>query len=161
MRYHDITKDDMKNGDGLRVVLWLSGCEHACQGCHNPVTWDPDDGLIFDEKAKAEVFELLSRDYISGITLSGGDPLFPGNRAEVLELLKEIREKFPLKTVWCYTGYTYEEIEDLEHLDYIDVLVDGKYIEILKDNQYHWAGSINQRIIDVKRSKKEGRVVFF
>ena len=161
MRYHDITKDDMKNGDGLRVVLWLSGCEHACQGCHNPVTWDPDDGLIFDEKAKAEVFELLSRDYISGITLSGGDPLFPGNRAEVLDLLKEIREKFPLKTVWCYTGYTYEEIEDLEHLDYIDVLVDGKYIEILKDNQYHWAGSINQRIIDVKRSKKEGRVVFY
>ncbi len=161
MRYHDITKDDMKNGDGLRVVLWLSGCEHACQGCHNPVTWDPDDGLIFDEKAKAEVFELLSRDYISGITLSGGDPLFPGNRAEVLVLLKEIREKFPLKTVWCYTGYTYEEIEDLEHLDYIDVLVDGKYIEILKDNQYHWAGSINQRIIDVKRSKKEGRVVFY
>ena len=161
MRYHDITKDDMKNGDGLRVVLWLSGCEHACQGCHNPVTWDPDDGLIFDEKAKAEVFELLSRDYISGITLSGGDPLFPGNRAEVLELLKEIREKFPLKTVWCYTGYTYEEIEDLEHLDYIDVLVDGKYIEILKDNQYHWAGSINQRIIDVKRSKKEDRVVFY
>lgn len=161
MRYHDITKDDMKNGDGLRVVLWLSGCEHACQGCHNPVTWDPDDGLIFDEKAKAEVFELLSRDYISGITLSGGDPLFPGNRAEVLELLKEIREKFPLKTVWCYTGYTYEDIEDLEHLVYIDVLVDGKYIEILKDNQYHWAGSINQRIIDVKRSKKEGRVVFY
>ena len=137
MRYHDITKDDMKNGDGLRVVLWLSGCEHACQGCHNPVTWDPDDGLIFDDKAKAEVFELLSRDYISGITLSGGDPLFPGNRAEVLGLLKEIREKFPLKTVWCYTGYTYEDIEDLEHLDYIDVLVDGKYIEILKDNQYH------------------------
>ncbi len=161
MRYHDITKDDMKNGDGLRVVLWLSGCEHACQGCHNPVTWDPDDGLIFDEKAKAEVYELLSRDYISGITLSGGDPLFPGNRAEVLDLLKEIREKFPLKTVWCYTGYTYEEIEDLEHLDYIDVLVDGKYIEILKDNQYHWAGSINQRIIDVKRSKKEGRIVFY
>ena len=161
MRYHDITKDDMKNGDGLRVVLWLSGCEHACQGCHNPVTWDPDDGLIFDEKAKAEVFELLSRDYISGITLSGGDPLFPGNRAEVLDLLKEIREKFPLKTVWCYTGYTYEDIEALEHLDYIDVLVDGKYIEILKDNQYHWAGSINQRIIDVKRSKKEGRIVFY
>ena len=161
MRYHDITKDDMKNGDGLRVVLWLSGCEHACQGCHNPVTWDPDDGLIFDEKAKAEVFELLSRDYISGITLSGGDPLFPGNRAEVLDLLKEIRKKFPLKTVWCYTGYTYEDIEALEHLDYIDVLVDGKYIEILKDNQYHWAGSINQRIIDVKRSKKEGRVVFY
>ena len=116
MRYHDITKDDMKNGDGLRVVLWLSGCEHACQGCHNPVTWDPDDGLVFDEKAMAEVFEILSRDYISGITLSGGDPLFPGNRREVLELLKEIKEKYPKKTVWCYTGYTYEDIEALELL---------------------------------------------
>ncbi len=161
MRYHDITKDDMKNGEGLRVVLWVSGCEHACAGCHNPVTWDPEDGLIFDDKAKSEVFEILSRDYISGITLSGGDPLFPANRDEVLSLLQEIRAKFPTKTVWLYTGYTYEDISSLKHMNYIDVLVDGKYIEILKDTQYHWAGSINQRIIDVKRSKSENRVVFY
>lgn len=147
MRYHNITKDDMKNGDGLRVVLWLSGCEHACPGCQNPVTWDPNDGLIFDDKAKSELFDILARDYISGITLSGGDPLFPGNRAEVLDLLKEIRSKFPDKTVWLYTGYDYDQISNLEHMNYIDVLVDGKYIESLKDNQYEWAGSTNQKII--------------
>ena len=154
MRYHDITKDDMKNGDGLRAVLWLSGCEHACPGCQNPVTWDPDDGLIFDDKAKEELFDILGRDYISGLTLSGGDPLFPGNRAEVLILLKEVREKFPSKTVWCYTGYNYEDIAELEHLKYIDVLVDGKYVESLKDNKYEWAGSTNQRVIDLRRKNQ-------
>ena len=159
MRYHDITKDDMKNGDGLRVVLWLSGCEHGCPGCQNPVTWDPEDGLVFDEAAKRELFEILGKPYISGITLSGGDPLYPGNRDEVLSLLKEIVENFPEKNVWCYTGYTYEDIASLEHLEYIDVLVDGKYVEALKDNQYHWAGSTNQRIIDVRESRLCGSIV--
>ena len=86
MRYHDITKDDMKNGDGLRVVLWVAGCSHHCAGCQNPVTWDPEGGLLFDEAAKAEIFEQLERDYISGITFSGGDPLYEGNRNEVTEL---------------------------------------------------------------------------
>lgn len=87
MRYHDITKCDMKNGDGLRTVLWVAGCSHRCPGCHNPITWDPNDGIPFDQAAKEEIFEELSRDYISGITLSGGDPLFPGNRDTVAELI--------------------------------------------------------------------------
>ena len=155
MRYHDITKDDMKNGDGLRAVLWVSGCEHACPGCQNPVTWDPDDGLIFDDKAKEALFEILGRDYISGLTLSGGDPLFPGNRSDVLGLLKEVNALFPQKTIWCYTGYTYEEVKDLEHLKYIDVLVDGKFVESLKDNKYEWAGSTNQRVIRLNEMTKE------
>lgn len=155
MRYHDITKDDMKNGDGLRAVLWVSGCEHACPGCQNPITWDPDDGLIFDEKAKEELFGILSKDYISGLTLSGGDPLFPGNRKDILELLKEVKEKFPEKTIWLYTGYTYEEIKDLEHIKFIDVLVDGRFIESLKDNKYEWAGSTNQRVIRLNEMTKE------
>ena len=109
---------------------------------------------ISDDKAKEELFDILGRDYISGLTLSGGDPLFPGNRAEVLILLKEVREKFPSKTVWCYTGYNYEDIAELEHLKYIDVLVDGKYVESLKDNKYEWAGSTNQRVIDLRRKNK-------
>ena len=83
MRYHNITKDDMNNGDGLRAVLWLAGCDHCCEQCQNPVTWDPNGGLPFDEEAKKELFDILSKDYISGITFSGGDPLFPGNRREV------------------------------------------------------------------------------
>ena len=93
MQYHNITKDDMLNGDGLRVVLWVAGCGHACPGCHNPITWDAEGGLLFDQAAKAELFTELGKDYISGITFSGGDPLFPGNREEISELCREIRQK--------------------------------------------------------------------
>lgn len=110
MRYHNITKDDMLNGDGLRAVLWLAGCEHHCKGCQNPITWDPKGGIEFDEVAKAELFELLEKDYISGITFSGGDPLAPYNAPEVGELIEEIKGKYPGKTVWIYTGYMWEEI---------------------------------------------------
>ena len=87
MKYHNITKDDMKNGDGLRVVLWVAGCSHHCKDCHNPVTWDPEGGLVFDEAAKEEIFEQLSKDYISGITFSGGDPLHSANRTGVRTLI--------------------------------------------------------------------------
>lgn len=159
MRYHNITKDDMNNGDGLRAVLWLSGCDHCCDHCQNPITWDPNGGLVFDQNAREELFELLSRDYISGITLSGGDPLFLGNRGEVTELVKEIREKYPEKTVWMYTGFLYEEIANLEVMKYVDVLADGPF-EIAKlDKRLHWVGSSNQRVIDVKQTRKDGKIV--
>ena len=114
MRYHNITKDDMLNGDGLRVVLWVAGCDHCCKECHNPVTWDPNGGLFFDEKAKAEIFEELEKDYISGITFSGGDPLHSANAYEVMMLAKEIKEKFPSKTIWLYTGYEWKDIKNMD-----------------------------------------------
>ncbi len=152
MRYHNITKDDMLNGDGLRVVLWTAGCEHQCPGCQNPVTWDSCGGLEFDEAAKAELFRELEKPYISGITLSGGDPLLKSTREEMKELLKEIRNKFPDKTIWMYTGYKWEDIKDLKILRYIDVLVDGRFVKELLDNTLKWRGSSNQRVIDVKRS---------
>jgi len=161
MHYHDITKDDMKNGTGLRAVLWLSGCEHACPFCQNPVTWNPDDGLVFDTRAKSELFSLLDRDYISGVTFSGGDPLFLGNRAEVTELIKEIKEKYTDKTIWLYTGYTWEEIKDLELIGYIDVLVDGRYENDKRDIKLKWRGSTNQRVIDVNKSLNENSLVLF
>ena len=91
MQYHNITKDDMLNGEGLRVVLWVSGCSHHCEGCHNAVTWDPDGGLVFDAAAEEELFSLLSRDYISGITFSGGDPLYTGNREEIERLARKVK----------------------------------------------------------------------
>ncbi len=141
----------MLNGDGLRVVLWVSGCSHRCKGCHNRITWDPDDGLLFDREAKQEIFHELDKPYISGLTLSGGDPLFPGNRSCIASLVKEVKEKYPHKTIWLYTGYTWEEISGLSLLQYVDILVDGKYIESLKDTKLHWRGSSNQRIIDVKK----------
>ena len=134
MRYHNITKDDMLNGDGLRVVLWVAGCGHACPGCHNPITWDAEGGLLFDQAAKAELFTELGKDYISGITFSGGDPLFPGNREEISELCREIRQKFPDKTIWLYTGYRWEEIKWLPFLDQIDVLNKSALIYIAAKN---------------------------
>lgn len=147
MNYHNITHDDMLNGDGLRVVLWIAGCTHHCKNCQNPETWDINGGIPFDNEAKEEIFDELKKDYISGITFSGGDPLHPKHRKQVLELAKEIKEKFPTKTVWCYTGFLYEEVKDIENLKYVDVLVDGEFKEELKDVNLPWVGSSNQRII--------------
>ncbi len=159
MRYHDITKDDMLNGDGLRVVLWVSGCSHCCKECQNPITWDQNGGLEFDQEAKEEVFAELEKDYISGITFSGGDPLFYSNRQDVLKLIHEIKEKFPQKTIWMYTGFEWETISELEVMEYIDVLVDGEFIAEQKDTRLYWRGSANQRVIDVPSSRKSGQII--
>lgn len=159
MNYHNITTDDMLNGMGLRTVLWLSHCEHKCKNCQNPQTWDKDSGILFDEKAKEELIEKLRPDYISGLTLSGGDPLSTLNRLEILPLVKEIKELFPSKSIVCYTGYNWDEIKDLEVVKYMDVLVDGKFIEELSIPSPKWAGSINQKIIDVQNSLKEGKII--
>lgn len=168
MNYHNITTDDMNNGDGLRVVLWLAGCSHHCKGCQNPQTWNFESGISFDYLAESEVFDELKKDYISGITLSGGDPLFNGNLHSVLGLVRKIKKEFPNKTIWCYTGYVWEDIlsEDGEYgwykreiLKYVDVLIDGRYVEELRDVNLHWVGSSNQRVIDVQKSLKEGEVV--
>ena len=158
MRFHNITKDDMLNGDGPRVVLWVAGCSHYCQECQNSVTWDPNGGLPFTEDSKKELFEVLGKSYISGITFSGGDPLYRTNEPEILELAKEIREKFPDKTIWLYTGSTWEQIRDHEIIRYLDILVDGEYVKELRDTQLYWRGSSNQRVIDVKKTLESGEI---
>lgn len=159
MRYHDITKEDMKNGDGLRVVLWLAGCEHACPGCHNPITWDCGGGLPFDSAAQAELLDALAQDYISGVTFSGGDPLHPQNRHGVAALAREIRSRLPHKSIWLYTGYLWEDCCDMDAVQYADVLVDGPFLQEQACSTLHWRGSVNQRIIDVPRSLAENRLV--
>ena len=163
MNYHDITKCDMLNGDGLRVVLWLSGCSHHCKGCQNPQTWDRFSGIPFDENAKQELFEALKPDYITGITFSGGDPLYLYNRKEVLELMKEIKTNFQDKTIWLYTGFTWEEIQNFPNgqdiLSYVDVLVDGEFVLEDRDTNLKWVGSPNQRVIDVQSSLKKDKIV--
>lgn len=159
MRYHNITKDDMKNGDGLRVVLWVSGCSHCCKDCHNPVTWDENSGILFTEETKKEIYEQLKQEYIAGITFSGGDPLFYPNRKEITSLAKEIKELFPAKTIWLYTGFLWEEITGEEIVQYIDVCVDGPFLVEEKDTLLMWKGSKNQRVIDVKQTLLHGEVI--
>lgn len=151
----------MLNGGGLRVVLWLAGCSHHCKNCQNPVTWDPEDGLVFDEAAKQEIFCELEKDYISGITFSGGDPLYPDSREELTRLIRVIKEDYPKKTIWLYTGFLWEDICRLELIPYLDVLVDGRFVEELKDNNLPWKGSSNQRVIDVQMTLSLGKVVLY
>lgn len=158
MNYHNITYPDMNNGDGLRVALWLSGCSHYCKGCQNIQTWNPNSGIPFDEEAEEELFRELNKDYISGLTLSGGDPLHENNLKDVLQLINKFKNLHPNKTIWLYTGYTFEEIKneiDAWHQDEfilnqiinsVDVVVDGKYIEELRDITLEWRGSSNQNI---------------
>ena len=161
MNYHNITHDDMLNGDGLRVVLWVSGCTHQCDGCQNPITWDLGGGLLFDDNAEKELFEGLNKSHISGITFSGGDPLHPFNRTEIFRLMQKAKENFPKKTVWLYTGFLWEDIKDIPEIKYADVLVDGEFKKELNDNNLHWIGSSNQRVIDVKKSLEENKVILF
>lgn len=155
MRYHNITKDDMLNGDGLRVVLWVAGCTHCCKDCQNPITWDPDGGLLFDDSARQEIFDQLDKSYISGITFSGGDPLHAANRLEVRNLMEEIKSFYPNKTIWLYTGDRWEDILHYPMMKYVDVLVDGEFMADLKDTKLLWKGSRNQRVIDVQKSLQQ------
>lgn len=159
MKFHNITKDDMLNGDGLRVVLWVSGCTHHCKNCQNQLTWDINCGVDFNDKAEKEIFCELRKNYVSGLTLSGGDPLHPANRKTMTDFAKKVKSMFPNKTIWLYTGFKYEEISNEEILNYIDVVVDGKFVEELKDVKLHWKGSSNQRVIDVKKTLSSGEIV--
>ena len=162
MNYMKIDKVSISNGLGCRVVLWCSGCSLACQGCFNKETWDCNAGKLFDEKAKQFVLEQLSKPYIKGISISGGHPLDPHNFEDVLTLVKEIKAKFPTKDIWLYTGYLYEELyyrEISRILLYIDVLVDGPYIEEQRDISIAFRGSKNQRLIDVQQTLKQGKII--
>ena len=146
-----IRTDDMLNGEGLRVVLFVSGCTHQCKGCHNPETWDIDSGIPFTYVEREYIINELKNDYIDGITLSGGDPLCKNNCKDILALIKDIKCIFPNKTIWLYTGYTLDSIKkNKEKLDIVklcDVLVEGEFIEELADVNYPYAGSTNQNVI--------------
>lgn len=181
MDYLKIEHEDVCNGTGLRVVLWLSGCSHHCYNCQNPQTWNPGSGIPFDESAKQEIFNELSKDYISGITFSGGDPLYENNLDEVLKLIKQIRNSFPDKTIWLYTGYNFDLLNSKynEHkhtpfaanadewltrweiISNVDVLVDGEYIDEQKDLTLKFRGSRNQMVIAVKQSLAQSKMVLY
>lgn len=165
MNYHDISHDDMNNGEGLRVVLWLSGCNHRCYNCQNPQTWNSQSGILFDESAKEELFSELRKDYTSGITLSGGDPLYEENLKDVLDLVSEIRLLMPEKSIWIYSGFTWEEtrLHELmrQIIDQCNIMVDGRFVDSLKDLSLKWKGSSNQRVIDVHKTLTQERVILY
>ena len=161
MNYHDIKWNDTLNGPGFRTTLFVAGCNHHCNGCHNPETWDPNGGKVLTVDNKHDIIGSLYSDSIDGITFTGGDPLYESNRQEITDMCKFIRNEFPKKTIWVYTGYDYESICNLEIMKYIDTLVDGKFEKNKYDNKLIFRGSSNQRIIDVKRSIKENKVITY
>lgn len=175
MNYHKIEKTSVANGTGVRVVLWVSGCSLHCKGCHNPETWSSCSGKLFDEEAKKELFEALDKPYIQGITFSGGHPLEDENVETVYSLIKEIKEKFPTKDIWLYTGLTLEQIfptivtDDFDINRFYrqtvtlmcDVVVDGKYVEELRNITLKWKGSSNQRVIDIGKTVRTNKIVLY
>lgn len=174
MNYIKIDTEDVCNGEGLRVTLFLSGCTHHCYNCQNPQTWDVNSGIPFDESAKEELFRELNKDYISGLTLTGGDPLHKANLDGVLNIVNEFRLSFGnTKTIWLYTGYEWSQLfndgvyTSKEHaglkrrniVKQCDVLVDGQYIDSQRDVTLRWKGSSNQHVIDMQKSLKQNEVV--
>ena len=170
MNYAKINKNDIANGIGIRVTLFVSGCTHFCKGCFNQEAWDFEFGEPFTEAVQNELLEALNQSYISGLTLLGGEPMEPQNQRALLPFLKALKEKYPQKTVWCYSGYTLEELTGNsrarcevtdEMLLLIDVLVDGEFVEELKDISLRFRGSANQRLIDLKATLENGEVVLW
>ena len=161
MYYHNIDHCDMLNGEGIRVSLWVSGCSLHCKGCQNPQTWGFNSGIPFDKDALRELYEALDKQYIQGLTLTGGNPM--DNIPEILYICRTVKERFPNKDIWLYSGYTFEQIQEWEIgkyvLEYVDVLVDGPYIEEQRDVSLHWRGSKNQRIINVPKTLKQGKII--
>lgn len=147
MNYLAYYKEDYANGEGRRVTLFVSGCEHGCKGCHNAESWNPEAGLPVDAEMVGRIIADLKD--ADGFTLSGGDPLFPANRTAVRELLYLIKKKYPDKDVWMWTGYKYEDVKDVQALKFVDVLIDGKYEKELPAAP--WRGSNNQRIIHLEK----------
>lgn len=169
MRYGTVKKADIANGLGVRVSLFVSGCRHHCKGCFQPETWDFNYGDEYTDAVKEDILSEFERPYYQGLTVLGGEPMEPENQPYVLELLKEFKKRFPDKDVWIYSGYTFEDdilagklgdksITD-ELISYVDVLVDGEFVQAEKDITLKFRGSRNQRLIDVKKSLKEGKTV--
>lgn len=157
MNYGRIKKNDIANGPGVRVSLFVSGCRNHCPGCFNPETWDFNYGEPFTKKTGKEIIKALRPSWIQGLSILGGDPMEPENQRALLPLLKRIKVMLPDKDVWLYTGYTYETVKDAEILKWIDVLVDGPFIEAEKDITLTFRGSRNQRIIPLKKGKPYGK----
>lgn len=160
MNYAALKKTDIANGPGIRVSLFVSGCRRHCKNCFNPETWDFNYGNTFTEGTMKEILDALSKEYVEGFSLLGGEPFEKENRTVVLYILQTIRKTLPLKTIWCYSGFTFEElIDDAKSiLQCIDVLVDGEFMEDKKNLTLKFRGSENQRLIDMKKTLESGKI---
>ena len=157
MRYGEIKKCDIANGEGVRVSLFVSGCTHHCKGCFNEATWDFDYGKEFTQETEEEILKALEPEYVNGLSVLGGEPFEPQNQRVLVPFLKKVKERYPGKTIWCYTGYTYEEIQANPRLNaslpYIDVLVDGRFEQALFSPYLEFRGSSNQRILKLNKAR--------
>ena len=159
MNYISMTKAEIANGSGVRVALWVSGCTHHCDNCQNPETWDCKAGKPFEHSDLIRLLNELSLSYYDGLTLTGGDPMHPMNRDMILKICHTVKGLYPDKTIWMYTGYSFEDIKDNTILNYIDVLIDGEYIDSMRDITLPFVGSPNQRIIDVPKTLQSNQIV--
>lgn len=169
MNYGEIKKCDIANGEGVRVALFVSGCRHHCKGCFNSMTWDFNYGKKFTEETEEEILEALKPNYIDGLSLLGGEPFEPENQEVLVKLLRKVKERYPEKNIWCYSGYLFDEELQKESrarceytdemLSMLDVLVDGRFEEDKKNITLLFRGSENQRLIDVKKSLEQGQVI--
>lgn len=171
MNYAEIKPTDIANGEGVRVSLFVSGCTRRCKNCFNQIAWDFHYGNPFTRETEDMLIQMLTPDYIAGLTLLGGDPFEPSNQRALLPFVKRVKEIFPQKNIWCYTGYTYQDGEIAEKqancevtrdlISCLDMLVDGRFEEELKDIRLKFRGSSNQRVIDVKRSLSTNSIVLY
>ena len=161
MHFGAIKEYDIANGEGVRVSLFVSGCRNHCKGCFQPETWDFNYGEEFTEETESQIIEMLDDENIDGLSVLGGDPMEPENRVPLTSFLWKVKAYYPKKTVWLYTGYLYEQLSDLSIMEYIDVLVDGRFIEEQKDITLVFRGSSNQRIIDVRKTREEGEIALY
>ena len=162
MRYNKIRKMDISNGPGVRVSIFFQGCSFHCKNCFNPETWSFDKGKEFTDEVIDHILDLCDKEYIQGLSILGGEPMHPFNIKGSTKLAKSFKERYPNKSIWCWSGFLFDkDLIDKEILKYIDILIDGQYIDELHDPTLKWKGSSNQRVIDVKKSLKRGRVVLY
>ena len=171
MNYATIKNCDIANGPGVRVSLFVSGCTHHCKGCFNEVAWDFQYGEPFTQKTIEEILRLLKPDYIKGLTLLGGEPFEPENQPAILDLLRQVKQTYPDKSIWAFSGYLFDkeilsgklgpwEVTQ-EYISYLDVLVDGRFVNSLKNISLRFRGSSNQRVIDMNETRKTGKIVLY
>ena len=162
MRYHKIRRMDIANGEGIRVSIFMQGCAFHCKNCFNPETWDFDGGIEFTDDTIQEVLDLCDRSEVAGLSILGGEPMHPQNIEGTTKLAKAFKERFPNKNIWVWTGFLMDrDLKGKEVLNYLDVLVDGQFVEELHNPLLKWKGSSNQRVIDVQESLKKNKIILY